>query len=116
MKNTWQELGWLQSACHSEIMRIFISKKFLKVQYEIWLIRIYFEPLLLLLFPEFVLIWIFISRLAEIFEKEKEIYMRKDPDPFDERHPYRTDPSCQFGFLLKQLFRKDIFMKKVSLN
>lgn len=40
--------------------------------------------------------------------------MRKDPDPFDERHPYRTDPSCQFGFLLKQLFRKDIFMKKVS--
>ncbi|XP_075168895.1 lisH and WD40 domain-containing protein mahjong isoform X2 [Haematobia irritans] len=54
-----------------------------------------------------------LKRLAEIFEKEKEIYMRKDPDPFDERHPYRTDPSCQFGFLLKQLFRKDIFMKKL---
>lgn len=39
--------------------------------------------------------------------------MRKDPDPFDERHPYRTDPSCQFGFLLKQLFRKEQFMTKV---
>lgn len=50
--------------------------------------------------------------LAETFEKE--IYMRKDPDPFDERHPYRADPSCQFGFLLKQLFRKDNFMKKVN--
>uniref|UniRef100_A0A1B0FDI7 Uncharacterized protein n=1 Tax=Glossina morsitans morsitans TaxID=37546 RepID=A0A1B0FDI7_GLOMM len=54
-----------------------------------------------------------LKRLAEIFEKETEIYMRKDPDPFDERHPYRTDPSCQFGFLLKQLFRKDHFMKKL---
>lgn len=42
--------------------------------------------------------------------------MRKDPDPFDERHPYRTDPSCQFGFLLKQLFRKEQFMTKVSNN
>lgn len=42
--------------------------------------------------------------------------MRKDPDPFDERHPYRTDPSCQFGFLLKQLFRKDHFMSKVILS
>ncbi|XP_055838822.1 protein mahjong isoform X1 [Episyrphus balteatus] len=39
--------------------------------------------------------------------------MRKDLDPFDERHPYRTDPKCQFGFLLKQLFRKDHFMNKL---
>lgn len=63
----------------------------------------------------FISLFYFHSRLAEIFEKEKEIYMRKDPDPFDERHPYRTDPSCQFGFLLKQLFRKDHFMKKVRI-
>lgn len=54
-----------------------------------------------------------LKRLAEIFEKEHEIYMRKDLDPFDERHPYRTDPKCQFGFLLKQLFRKDHFMNKL---
>lgn len=39
--------------------------------------------------------------------------MRKDPDPFDERHPYRSDPSLQYGFLLKQLFKKDYFMTKV---
>ncbi|XP_011187947.1 protein mahjong isoform X2 [Zeugodacus cucurbitae] len=54
-----------------------------------------------------------LKRLAEIFEKEKEIYMRKDHDPFEDRHPYRTDPKCQFGLLLKQLFRKDVFMSKL---
>ncbi|XP_037947089.1 protein mahjong isoform X2 [Teleopsis dalmanni] len=52
-------------------------------------------------------------KLAEIFEKEFDVYMRKDPDPFDERHPYRTDPSCQYGLLLKQLFRKETFMNKL---
>ncbi|XP_017473218.1 PREDICTED: protein mahjong isoform X1 [Rhagoletis zephyria] len=54
-----------------------------------------------------------LKRLAEIFEKEKETYMRKDHDPFEDRHPYRTDPKCQFGVLLKQLFRKDVFMNKL---
>ncbi|KAL5291108.1 VPRBP family protein [Megaselia abdita] len=54
-----------------------------------------------------------LKRLCEIFEVEQEIYMRKDPDPFDERHPYRSDPSLQYGFLLKQLFKKDYFMTKV---
>ncbi|XP_030566338.1 protein mahjong isoform X1 [Drosophila novamexicana] len=51
--------------------------------------------------------------LAEIFEREKDSYMRKDPDPLDLRHPYRTDPSCQYGLLLKLLFRKDQFMGKL---
>uniref|UniRef100_A0A0K8V4J0 DDB1-and CUL4-associated factor-like 1 n=1 Tax=Bactrocera latifrons TaxID=174628 RepID=A0A0K8V4J0_BACLA len=54
-----------------------------------------------------------LKRLAEIFEKEKELYMRKDHDPFEDRHPYRTDPKCQFGVLLKQLFRKDVFVSKL---
>ncbi|XP_014100359.2 protein mahjong isoform X2 [Bactrocera oleae] len=54
-----------------------------------------------------------LKRLAEIFEKEKEIYMRKNHDPFEDRHPYRTDPKCQFGVLLKQLFRKDAFVSKL---
>ncbi|KAH8389326.1 hypothetical protein KR215_001045, partial [Drosophila sulfurigaster] len=51
--------------------------------------------------------------LAEIFEREKDVYMRKDPDPLDLRHPYRTDPSCQYGLMLKLLFRKDQFMGKL---
>lgn len=36
-----------------------------------------------------------------------------DPDPFDERHPSRTDPDCKLGQILKLLFRKDNFMNKV---
>lgn len=53
------------------------------------------------------------SRLSEIFEEETEIYMRKDPDPFDERHPSRTDPDCELGRMLKLLFRKDHFMTRL---
>lgn len=52
-------------------------------------------------------------RLSEIFEEETEIYMRKDPDPFDERHPSRTDPECELGRMLKLLFRKDHFMTRL---
>ncbi|KAJ6646016.1 Protein mahjong, partial [Pseudolycoriella hygida] len=54
-----------------------------------------------------------ITRLAEIFEEETEVYMRKDPDPFDERHPSRTDPDCELGRMLKLLFRKDHFMTRL---
>lgn len=42
--------------------------------------------------------------------------MRKDPDPFDERHPSRTDPECELGRMLKLLFRKDHFMTRVSVT
>lgn len=53
-------------------------------------------------------------RLSELFEEESQVFMRKDPDPFDERHPSRTDPDCELGRMLKLLFRKDLFMTKVS--
>lgn len=39
--------------------------------------------------------------------------MNKDPDPFDERHPSRTDPECELGRMLKLLFRKDHFMTRL---
>lgn len=39
--------------------------------------------------------------------------MCKDPDPFDERHPSRTDPECELGRMLKLLFRKDHFMTRL---
>lgn len=54
-----------------------------------------------------------VTRLAEIFEEETEVYMRKDPDPFDERHPSRTDPNSELGRMLKTLFRKDHFMTRL---
>lgn len=54
-----------------------------------------------------------LTRLAEIIEVEAENYLKMDPDPFDERHPSRTDPDCNFGHVLKVLFRKENFMTKV---
>ncbi|XP_055383452.1 protein mahjong isoform X2 [Condylostylus longicornis] len=54
-----------------------------------------------------------LKRLSEIFEEETDIYTRKDPDPFDERHPSRTDPDCELGRSLKLLFRRDHFMTKL---
>ncbi|XP_050590494.1 protein mahjong isoform X2 [Bombus affinis] len=54
-----------------------------------------------------------LRRLAEIIELETENYLKMDPDPFDERHPSRTDPECNFGHILKVLFRKDNFMTKL---
>lgn len=53
-------------------------------------------------------------RLAELIETETENYYKMDPDPFDERHPSRADPDCQLGLMLKVLFRKDVFMTKVT--
>lgn len=57
---------------------------------------------------------IFYCRLAEIIELETENYLKMDPDPFDERHPSRTDPECKLGQILKIMFRKDNFMSKAS--
>ncbi|XP_058066009.1 protein mahjong [Anopheles bellator] len=54
-----------------------------------------------------------VTRLAELFEAEIEAFMMKDPDPFDERHPSRTDPNCELGRMLKSLFRKDHFMTRL---
>nr|CAI5830610.1 unnamed protein product [Callosobruchus analis] len=54
-----------------------------------------------------------LTRLAEIVEIETENYLKMDPDPFDERHPSRTDPSCNLGQILKALFRKDNFTNKL---
>ncbi|XP_063231311.1 protein mahjong isoform X2 [Bacillus rossius redtenbacheri] len=54
-----------------------------------------------------------LTRLAEIIEAETENYMKMDPDPFDERHPSRTDPDCELGHILKVLFRKDSFVTKL---
>ncbi|XP_058174383.1 protein mahjong [Anopheles ziemanni] len=54
-----------------------------------------------------------VTRLAEMFETETEAYKMKDPDPFDERHPSRTDPNCELGRMLKALFRKDSFMTRL---
>uniref|UniRef100_A0A182SUR4 LisH domain-containing protein n=1 Tax=Anopheles maculatus TaxID=74869 RepID=A0A182SUR4_9DIPT len=54
-----------------------------------------------------------VTRLAELFEAEIVAYKMKDPDPFDERHPSRTDPNCELGRMLKLLFRRDQFITRL---
>jgi DDB1- and CUL4-associated factor 1 len=55
---------------------------------------------------------LFSFRLAEILEEQAEVYMMKDPDPFDERHPSRTDPASDLGKNLKLIFKKEQFMNR----
>lgn len=56
-----------------------------------------------------------IFRLCDIFEAESKNYLKKDPDPFDDRHPSRIDPSCVLGQMYKILFRKDNLMTTVNI-
>lgn len=69
-----------------------------------------------ILFHVLDLFWFWFShqflRLSEILEEEAEVYMRKDPDPFDERHPSRTDPESNLGKNLKLIFKKEQFMNR----
>lgn len=81
-----------------------------------------YDPVPILTRYEAPLIWYvlelslhyFNSRLAEIVEVETENYLKMDPDPFDERHPSRTDPSGTLGQVLKALFKKENFTNKVT--
>ena len=49
--------------------------------------------------------------LSEILEKETNVYIASDPDPFEERHPSRVDQNCQLGIHLKALFKKENLVK-----
>ncbi len=51
-----------------------------------------------------------------IFLKEHNVYLSRDPDPFEERHPSRVDPEGQFGQLLKAFFRKESLVQDVFNN
>ncbi|KAH3892821.1 hypothetical protein DPMN_016951, partial [Dreissena polymorpha] len=54
-----------------------------------------------------------LKRLAEIFENETEAYYKMDPDPFDDRHPGRANPTCSLGHLFKALFKNEEFMNRM---
>uniref|UniRef100_T1J8Z3 Uncharacterized protein n=1 Tax=Strigamia maritima TaxID=126957 RepID=T1J8Z3_STRMM len=57
-----------------------------------------------------------LTSIAELVEKETEAYLKMDPDPFDDRHPGRSDPQCSLGHLLKAIFNNDDFMTKLINN
>nr|XP_042905240.1 DDB1- and CUL4-associated factor 1 isoform X2 [Parasteatoda tepidariorum] len=48
-----------------------------------------------------------LERLALLFERETESFLKKDPDPFDDRHPSRLQPDCTLGHMLKTIFRNE---------
>ncbi|XP_041347553.1 DDB1- and CUL4-associated factor 1-like [Gigantopelta aegis] len=54
-----------------------------------------------------------LKRLAELIEHETEAYFKMDPDPFDDRHPGRANPTCTLGHLMKSLFKNEEFMNQL---
>ena len=54
-----------------------------------------------------------LHRLSNLLEKETNVYMARDPDPFEERHPTRVDPHCQLGLILKAYFKKEFLVQDV---
>ncbi|GFS34728.1 hypothetical protein NPIL_80411 [Nephila pilipes] len=54
-----------------------------------------------------------LMKLAEIIEKETEVFLKKDPDPFDNRHPSRLQPDCTLGQILKIFFRNERIVDEI---
>ncbi|XP_078803974.1 DDB1- and CUL4-associated factor 1-like isoform X3 [Oryzias latipes] len=54
-----------------------------------------------------------LTKISEVIERETGEYHKADPDPFDDRHPGRADPSCMLGQLLKMLFMNDDFTNQL---
>lgn len=48
-----------------------------------------------------------LQKLADVIEMETEKYLKKDPDPFDNRHPCRLQPESIFGHVLKMFSREE---------
>ncbi|GIY76164.1 hypothetical protein CEXT_806971 [Caerostris extrusa] len=54
-----------------------------------------------------------LMKLAEIIEKETEVFLKKDPDPFDKSHPSRLQPDCTLGQVLKVFFRNERIIDEI---
>ena len=54
-----------------------------------------------------------LNEIACLVEKETQEWSKIDPDPFDDRHPGRADPTCSLGHVLKAIFKNDNFMNKL---
>lgn len=52
-------------------------------------------------------------KLCELFERETINFLKKDPDPFDDRHPVTSEPESALGQILRALFKKDNFVTKL---
>lgn len=53
-------------------------------------------------------------RFANLFEEQINIFYRTDPDPLDDRHPLRTDSTCELGQLLRLITSHDSFFQRLT--
>ncbi|CAB3993233.1 DDB1- and CUL4-associated factor 1 isoform X1, partial [Paramuricea clavata] len=48
-----------------------------------------------------------LERIADVVETEYEVFLKSDPDPFDDRHPARSEPNCTYAHVLKSLSKSE---------
>lgn len=53
------------------------------------------------------------SRVAELIESGVEEYFKRNPDPFDERRPWKIDPTSEYSQILRVISREESFVSKV---
>ncbi|XP_047741540.1 DDB1- and CUL4-associated factor 1 [Hyalella azteca] len=52
-------------------------------------------------------------KLCELFELHTLSFLKRDPDPFDDRHPVTSDPEGALGQILRALLKRDVFITKL---
>ncbi|CAH8611913.1 unnamed protein product [Dicrocoelium dendriticum] len=55
-----------------------------------------------------------LTGLSDLLEEQVNIFFSTDPDPFDDRHPLRTDSSCDLGQMLRLLSSNESFLERIT--
>ncbi|CAH8498462.1 unnamed protein product [Schistosoma mattheei] len=55
-----------------------------------------------------------LNNFSELLEEQINLFFSTDPDPFDDRHPLRTDSSCDLGQILRLLSSHDAFLERLT--
>ncbi|CAH8520776.1 unnamed protein product [Heterobilharzia americana] len=50
----------------------------------------------------------------QLLEEQINLFFSTDPDPFDDRHPLRTDSSCDLGQILRLLSTHESFLERLT--
>uniref|UniRef100_A0A183CJT1 LisH domain-containing protein n=1 Tax=Globodera pallida TaxID=36090 RepID=A0A183CJT1_GLOPA len=57
-----------------------------------------------------------LKRMAEILEEAINDYLQNNPDPMDERHPFKSQPTRPLGYLLKMITKEEDFLNKLIIS
>ncbi|CAH8499557.1 unnamed protein product [Heterobilharzia americana] len=55
-----------------------------------------------------------LNNFSELLEEQINLFFSTDPDPFDDRHPLRTDSSCDLGQILRLLSTHESFLERLT--